>query len=331
MPTVTVITSYYKRVASLRRTVESILCQTFGDFEFVVIDDGSEDGTWEELTRFADERQDPRLRIVLNHPNKGFTRTMIETIKESNAPYIAVQGSGDVSLPRRLAEQIRILENRTDVTAVGCYYTNIIENTGLRRARRPNADNVDFSSLMKSNIFSHGEVTFRRSAYEKVGGYRPAFIYSQDYDLFLRLIKIGPFATAHANLYDRYVSFDGVSYVPRKFIRQAQLTLLARKLANMTGDQQKSLLERFEIDDLDSLVPLETDVLQGMVARAIVRAVVWGNHDIARELADCYVAPAWRARLALALTRGVASPAGGVALAPLRQLLGVQRQSRTKV
>ena len=323
MPTVTVITGYYNRAPVLARTLDSIVNQSFQDFEFIVVDDASTDDTWARLQELAARYQDPRLVIKRNETNKGFTRTMIDAIAESTGTYIAVQGSGDLSAPTRLAKQVAVLKARPEVTAVGCYYTNIVENTGVRRPRYPNADAVDFAALLRWNVFSHGEVMIRRTSYNTAGGYRPAFVYALDYDLFLRLIKIGPFATVHEQLYERYVTFDGVSYVPKKFQRQARLSILARQLATLSEAEQAAILADFTDERLDTLVPLTSPTFQTYVTRAAVRALFWRNPDLARELVRDYSHPSWRAQGLRVLVATLSSAAGSRLLNVLHRFLGI--------
>jgi len=327
-PKVTVVTSYYNRAPVVRRTLESILDQTFTDFELHAVDDNSTDATWARMQALAAERRDPRLKLHRNEPNKGFVQTMIDTIEASRGTYVAVQGSGDVSAPTRLEKQVALLDARPELSTVGCFYTNIVETGGVRRPRRIVADDVDLAQLLKGNVFSHGEVMYRRAAYDAAGGYRPAFVFSQDYDLFLRLIRVGPFATVPELLYDRYVAFDGVSYRPEKFIRQTQLGLLAQRLATEPADAQAALLEDLDWAKLDRLVPRDDPKLQRKLASAVARALFWRNPALAHELVAGHVTSRGQARL-WSLAIGVAdSRLGGVLMEPLRLALGIQATPR---
>ena len=327
-PKVAVVTSYYNRAPVVRRTLESILDQTFTDFELYAVDDNSTDATWETMQALATERRDPRLKLHRNEPNKGFVRTMIDTIEASRGTYVAVQGSGDVSAPTRLEKQVALLDNRPELSTVGCFYTNIVETSGVRRPRRIVADDVDLAQLLKGNVFSHGEVMYRRSAYNAAGGYRPAFVFSQDYDLFLRLIQVGPFATVPELLYDRYVAFDGVSYSPEKFIRQTQLGLLAQRLALQPLDEQSTLLADLDWAKLDCLVPRNDPTLQRKLANAVIRALFWRNPTLAHELVASHMSSRTHARL-WALAIDVADTrVGTILMEPFRLALGIQERAR---
>lgn len=91
---------------------------------------------------------------------------MIDAISRTQSKYIAVHGSGDVSLQTRLEKQAALLEARPEIGLVGCYYTNIVEEHYLRRPRRPQAEGMTLERLLKGNVFSHGEVMYRRDVYE---------------------------------------------------------------------------------------------------------------------------------------------------------------------
>lgn len=273
-PRVTVITGYYNRGPLLRRTVDSILNQSFRDFQFVVFDDGSQDDTWQQLQAY----DDPRLIKIRHQPNIGFVAGMIEAISRTRSPYIAIQGSGDISLPTRLEKQLALLEANPDMVAAGCYYTNVVAEHNWRRPRQPVADGITFSQLLRGNIFSHGEVMMRRDAYEKAGGYAPEFRFAQDYDLWLRLIRLGRFGTVRENLYDRYIQFaDGVSYKPDKFIAQYRLVMLAQQLAQLSPEQQRPLRARIAAGEAEALIPLANPALQKAILKAALRLLAFGN------------------------------------------------------
>lgn len=317
MVKVSVITGYYNRGEFLRPTIEAIANQTFDDFEFILFDDASTDDTAARLHAIAEEFADPRFRFIVHEKNTGFTRGMIAAVAQAKGEYIAVQGSADVSLPERLERQTALLDARKDVGAVGCWYTNVVYDTGVRRLRRPNADEATFESLLKGNVFSHGEVMFRRDIYDQVGGYNPAFKFCQDYNLWLRMIKISRLATVPQPLYERYVRNDGVSYAPEKFAVQARYFLLAQRIAQMDEKQAENTLKHLEKNGPLDLIPKSDPALQKRYMMAALRSSIWGNTNAAINLArDNIENPIWR--------YGVIALAGLYALpisAPIRGLV----------
>ena len=283
-PKITVITGYYNRAHALEHTIASIMEQSFTDFEFIVFNDNSTDDTESCLQELATKYNDSRL-IVINHPeNKGFVQGMIDAIKIAKGEYICVQGSGDYSYPQRLELQSGLLDSETDVGAVGCFYENYVEDRNIIRERKKEITDLSFNELMKGNVFSHGEVMFRKSTYEAVGGYRPEFINCQDYDLWLRIIKVAKLASVPNVLYKRYIRYDGVSYKPSKFLKQTRYFYLCKLLAQLSDKEQIDMLNKLNVVSLESLVTLNSFDAQKMIVNACLRSVVWEEFDAAAIL-----------------------------------------------
>lgn len=209
-PKVTAITVYYNREYCVDESVQSLLAQTCPNLEILLVDDGSTDAT---LSRFNHFINDPRVKIITG-PNRGFTIALESAIRDhASGEYIAIHGSGDVSHPTRMEKQATILNNSRDVCVVGCYYQNIIEGEIKGKLVQRDSTHQSLADLVGKDgcRFSHGEVMFRRSVYEKVGGYRPFFRFAQDYDLWLRMREHGKFAHVTEMLYDRYYRPNGVA------------------------------------------------------------------------------------------------------------------------
>jgi len=152
----------------VREAVTSVLAQTAGDLELIVIDDGSTDATPEVL---ADLR-DPRLRLE-RRPSAGLTRALVRALELARAPLVARLDADDLALPDRFARQRRFLDARPEVGLLG---------TGAREAI--------CRSLIRANPFVHSSVVMRRAALDLVGGYDPSFPVAQDYDLWMRLARV---------------------------------------------------------------------------------------------------------------------------------------------
>jgi glycosyltransferase involved in cell wall biosynthesis len=324
MPKVSVITGYHNRGEHLERTVRSILEQTFSDIELIVFDDASTDGTAARLPELAARLNDPRFRYIVHEQNKGFTQGMIDAIAAAKGAYIAVQGSGDISLPTRIERQVEVLERQLDVVAVGCWYTNVVADSGARRPRQPDANNIDFGTLLKGNVYSHGEVMYRRSAYDEVGGYRAAFKNCQDYDLWLRMIRVGRLATVRDQLYDRYVRFDGVSYDPKKFAVQARYFLLAKRIGAMPLAEQEPIVAELKEKGPLALVPKDDKALQKRYAQAALRSIAWGASREAEALArDNIISTPIRLGL-ISMARLFGTPVGKPLQRLVQRSVGVQ-------
>lgn len=222
---VSAVTVYYNRRDRVDESIQSLLDQTYGDLEIIAVDDGSTDDTLAKLRSF----RDPRLTVV-SHANRGFTASIIEAVKRSAGEAIAVHGSGDISYPRRIERQAGMLIDRPDVGVVGCMVDNVNTVTGSSAVYHKLSEaEPALGQLLRGNVFTHGEVMFRRRVYDEAGGYRTLFKFSQDYDLWLRMARLTSFATVKEVLYRRYTLSDGVSASFDKQIVQKYLAELARQ------------------------------------------------------------------------------------------------------
>lgn len=323
-PKVSVITGYYNRSDAVEATIRSILDQTFRDLELIAFDDCSNDGTGECLLRLQAELGDSRFRVIIHETNRGFTQGMIDAIAASQADYICIQGSGDVSLPERIARQVQLLDSRPEVGAVGCWYTNIVSTTGARRERRPNADDVALEDLLEENVFSHGEVMMRRETYLRAGGYRVAFKYSQDIDLWLRIVRLARLATVPEFLYERYVRFDGVSYEPRKFSLQARYSILARRFAVMPPADAQDALQRLAAHGPSTMIPDNDPDLQKRYIKGALRSAIFDASTNAEEVVRSNVTGAALRFGLVAFIRLLRSPLMSPARTLTARMLGIK-------
>lgn len=221
MTAVSVISVFHNRAHGVASTVESLLHQDHDDLEIVVVDDGSTDATLERLRRY----EDPRLRIE-THGNMGFVRALKRAITRTRGEYIALLGAGDACKSTRLSRQAAALDARPDVGAVGCGTENLDAKTSalislkITKIVRPVSQMV-----LTRNPFHHGEIMFRRSLYEKVGGYREFFTFAQDRDLICRFSQHADFLVIEDVLYTRYARMAGsVSTSPEKLLLQRRLS-----------------------------------------------------------------------------------------------------------
>jgi glycosyltransferase involved in cell wall biosynthesis len=196
-----VVLAVYNDAARIGASLDSILGQTEGDFELLVVDDGSTDGTPSVLADYA--RRDPRIRVIAQ-PNAGLTRALIRGCAEAKAPVIARHDSGDRSHPERFRRQLALLAD--DVVLVACATEFVGPEDELLYVVRVDAEETRESLLHADaarlhGIAGHGSAMFRRDAYERAGGYRQQFYFAQDIDLWVRLAKLGRFAAADEVLF----------------------------------------------------------------------------------------------------------------------------------
>ena len=171
----------------LREAVESILNQTFSDFEFLIIDDGSTDSTWEILGSY----DDPRIHLVQNEDNIGLIRSLNRGLGLARGKYIARMDADDVSLPERLVLQVNFLDAHPEIGVLGCGVW-VIDGCGnpSHIRRFPAEHGVIKWHLCFDVPIAHPTVMMRREVVARAGGYRTDMVHAEDYDLWRRLSQV---------------------------------------------------------------------------------------------------------------------------------------------
>ncbi len=192
---ISVVMSVYNSEQWLKDSISSILNQTFRNFEFIIINDGSTDKSEYIIKSFANK--DERVKF-LNQSNSGLTKSLNNAISISTGKYIARIDADDISLPDRLKKQYEILESSNNI---GLCYTNFFEIDHLGKKIRKNIITNKFD-LIKNNLskginnIAHSSVMFRKSVFDELNGYREKLKKSQDFDLWLRMTEVTTFSSA---------------------------------------------------------------------------------------------------------------------------------------
>jgi len=246
-PITTFVLAAYNAADAISETIESILGQTDRDFELIVVDDGSSDGTPEILARYA--ALDARMRVI-TQANAGITRALIAGCAVARGKYIARHDSGDWSDAGRLAAQRTILDADSEVVFVSCW-TEFVgpEREPLFTSRGP-AEAVQPVRIIdvtrEHGIIGcpthHGSVLFRRDAYERAGGYRREFYYGQDWDLWYRLAANGKFQIVPRILYFARIDEKSISSASREPQRRLARLSHAALLARASGASEAAIL-----------------------------------------------------------------------------------------
>jgi len=183
-PKISVIMSVYNSEKYLREAIESVLNQTFTDFEFIIVNDGSTDNS----PKIIKSHNDERIRIINNEKNIGLTKSLNKALKQGKGEYIARQDADDVSLPNRFEMQVKYLESHPEVVLLGTSFY-LIDETGEITKKYVVLAKPTIKDLIKENQFSHGSVMVKKEIVDKLGGYNELFRYSQDYELWLRIAE----------------------------------------------------------------------------------------------------------------------------------------------
>ena len=242
VPKVSVVMPVYNGEKYLRVAVDSILNQTFKDFEFIVINDGSTDRTQEILESYHDRRI-----IMIHQEHMGLTKSLNKGIALAKGKYIARQDADDISMPERLKKQFEFLENHEIVALLGTAAKIIDERGNYIHTREYPCDYFSIQKVIKEdNCFCHGSVMFRKKSFFDLGGYREIFSTAQDYDLWLRFAENFEVENLPTPLYTR--RFNPRSITLKNIVFQRRMGIFAKRLAKARerGISESSLLKERE-------------------------------------------------------------------------------------
>jgi ATP-binding cassette subfamily C protein len=222
LPTVSVLMAVFNAERDIEASVRSILNQTFTDFEFIIVDDGSTDKTPEILSALA--CADPRLQII-RQDNTGLTRALNRGLQSVRGRYIARQDADDLSSPDRLYMQVAEMEKDPRIVLCGSACETLYPGgaTSLWKAHDP--DTLQKVVFLKTP-FAHSTAMMRADTCRTLGGYDPSFQTSQDAEFWIRFAKAGRLVMLAAPLVQRKVSGSSISATRR--IRQCLDALRAR-------------------------------------------------------------------------------------------------------
>lgn len=226
-PALAVVMAVKNGADCVAKAVESVLGQSFRDFEFVVVNDGSTDDTGAILDRYA--AADPRLRVI-HQPNQGLGPSLNTAIRATTAPLIARQDADDESLPGRFEAQVRFMHDNPSIIVCGTWAEFVHEPWGYRFAFTPPTTPAMVRAALEEGgrPVVHGAVVMRRDALQREGNLYRFRGCSQDLDLWLRLLAFGDFAVLPSRLYRYTVSASSAS--GRHAFRQAAAGRLAERL-----------------------------------------------------------------------------------------------------
>lgn len=230
-PLVTVLMPVYNGEKYLKDAMDSILNQTFADFELLVINDGSTDGSEKIIRTYSDSR----IRLVNNDKNIGLVNTLNKGFELAKGDFIARMDCDDVSLRNRLTKQVKFLEKHPEVAACGTFY-NLLLNGKLALVDLP-ADQKEMDAFMVFNCpIAHPTVMLRTSLIRQHRlTYRVEFMHAEDYDLWSRLSDFAGLANIREPLLNYRVHpgqiTENKSFVDRK--RESLAAIRLRHLKKM--------------------------------------------------------------------------------------------------
>lgn len=189
-PLISVVMAVHNGEQFIGEAIDSILAQTFKDFEFIIIDDGSTDSTSSLLAKY--EKHDSRIRIKRFDKNFGLTICLNTGLQLAQGKYIARMDADDISIPHRLEEQAKYLDEHPEIVVLGTAFTLVDESGNhLKDYIFSDIPEVLKWNLLFLNPISHPSAMMRSSTIRDLDAYNPELIRAQDYDLWWRVSLIG--------------------------------------------------------------------------------------------------------------------------------------------
>ena len=272
-PAISVAMSVYNGERFLDEAIASVLAQSFADFEFLILDDGSRDGTRAIVEGWA--ARDPRIRPIVRE-NRGLVASLNQLLAAARAPLVARMDADDICQPERFARQAAFLAAHPDHGVVGCWAEDIDESGGPYPISAPPhpVTHEDFLQAIEQSrpLLVHPAVMYRRELVLSVGGYHGAFRHCEDLDLWLRLAS----RTRLCSIPERLIRYRHYSdQVSSRHATEQQVGAAVAVLAY----QERKAGRPDPTETLDRLPPIDAlDALFGRegVARAVRARVAPG-------------------------------------------------------
>jgi glycosyltransferase involved in cell wall biosynthesis len=215
-PRISVVMAVFNAERYLTDAIESILHQSFRDFEFVIIDDGSTDESGKILRAFA--QLDSRIRLF-SEERRGLTRCLNRGIALAQGQYLARMDADDVALPGRFQAQVDYLDANPEVLAVGGQARLVSpEGWPLCQWTVPTGhEEIDATHIAGlAGQLVHPTSMMRLDAVRRIGGFNEQWAYAQDYDLWLRLAEIGRLSNLRETVLNYRLHFSSVTFTMRR-------------------------------------------------------------------------------------------------------------------
>jgi glycosyltransferase involved in cell wall biosynthesis len=189
LPAITVLMPVYNGDKYLNEAIDSILNQTFSDFEFLIIDDCSTDQSIHQVKSY----NDPRIKFIINKKNMGQSKTLNVGLNLAKGKYIARMDQDDISMPERLKKQFEFMENNSNVDVCGSWLQLMGKYNGILELETK-SEKIKINLLTNENL-AHPTVMIRKRTLVKYDlNYNPAYSVAQDYDLWVRMFEYCSFA-----------------------------------------------------------------------------------------------------------------------------------------
>jgi glycosyltransferase involved in cell wall biosynthesis len=230
LPLVSVVMSVYNGAAYLRQAVESILNQSYADFEFIIINDGSKDDSLAIINSY----RDPRIKLIDNGGNKGLIYSLNKGIEAANGKYIARMDADDISLPKRFEKQVAFLEADPSLGVCGCDYIEFSEKGETHSPAFKTQDEILGWMLFNASV-AHPSLMLRTSVLKKQQPvFNAEYKHAEDYDLWSRLLFTCKFGAVNETLF-KYREHGGQVTKVHKHEQIASANRIRKNLLTRAG------------------------------------------------------------------------------------------------
>lgn len=246
MPKVSVIMGVYNTGNNdyLELAINSILNQSFKDFEFIICDDGSTDNTYENVKRLIDD--DNRCILIKNDINQGLAQTLNNCIAVASGEYIARMDADDISLIDRFEKQVSYLDTHPNIAVLGTQ-AYFIDQNGKRYKEFRRKTNVSLEDAVKSSNIIHPSVMMRKKVLKEVNGYTVDKLTTraEDYDLWCKIAYIG---YNIENLNDFLIEYreDFNAYKKRKYKHRIEEYKIKKSWIKRVSNQGKDIIYAYK-------------------------------------------------------------------------------------
>lgn len=278
-PKVSVLMTIYNAAPYLKEAIDSVVAQSFDDWELIAVENGSKDGSLAILSGYQDER----IRVFRLPENIGRTPALRHAFEQARGEYIAVLDADDVSHPDRFRKQVAHLDSHSSTGLIGSWVEQIDERGAIiGRFDPPVEDGALYDALGWSNPFVHSSVMYRTAWATELGGYSPVYAYAQDLALILTMVRNKKFRVGMIGEHlCRYrICGSSVTRSPGSLltIAQEQLALLREaaeilpmSVATATRNRRRQAVAQLKIG-LALVRSAKTAEGLGRIASAIIKA-----------------------------------------------------------
>jgi glycosyltransferase involved in cell wall biosynthesis len=268
IPKISVLMPVFNCIQYIKESVDSIINQTFKEFEFIIIDDCSTDGTFEYLQNLSD----PRINLIRKAQNSGYTNSLNMGLKIAKGVYIARMDGDDISLPDRFAKQISFMDENSDTVVCGGGY----EAIGLDFKFVPKSSNDEIVlELMYCSPFAHPTVFMRNNILKEYNiQYNPKYEPAEDYKLWTKLSEYGKLANLNDVLLYYRVHQNQTTNLRSNSQREITKLITFEYLKNLSKNNiNTDIFCKINIDtkeDLKKYENVEVDIKTTLKERGII-------------------------------------------------------------